>query len=131
VSTAVVESDGEVRQLDGKAGTPIVVTAEDVQDPAKLARMLQTAMRELAELRRRYNPRVTYLRDVAVTNTGAVLYRFAHGFGGRVNWYVAQWDPASVGTEVRLDQHADTDANTLVLVSGASGRVTVKVEEAG
>jgi hypothetical protein len=131
VSAAYVDSFGDVVKLDGRADVPINVTADDVQDADKLARMLQTALREIAMLRRRWNPDVLFFRDRTVDATAATKYRLAHQFAGRVNWYVAKWDPTVAGTEVRLDEHADTDENTLVLVSAAAGVVTIKVEAAG
>lgn len=128
---AIVQSDGLVRQLDTRAGEPIVVTSEDVKDPEKLARLLQQALRENAELRRRYAPRVLYFRDQAVTATTTTPIRLTHNFNGKVNWSVVRWGGSAAGSSYGLDEHADTDANTLVLVSGVAGTATIRVEEAG
>ena len=124
--SAAVFSDDEWRQLGGTSDSLLTVTSAEVQDPEKLARMLQTALRELAELRREWRPRVRYWRDVTVDGTAATQCRFEHNLGGRVNWH-------AVGAESTVDlwQHEDTDDNVLILVSNAPATVTVRIEEAG
>lgn len=131
MGTAAVESDGTIRQLDGRAEPEAVVTEADVQDAAKLARMVQALQRDVAALKRAWAPRVMYFRDVAVTATTTTVIRLTHGFGGRVNWSVVRWDASSAGVEVRIDEDSGTDADTLCLTSGAAGTVTIRVEEAG
>lgn len=128
---ALVASDGIVRQLDTRAGEQINVTAKDVEDPKNLARLLQQALRENAELRRRWAPRELYFRDQTLTTTVATKIRLTHGFRGLVNWAVVRWDASSPGAAPALDQHADTDENTLVLVSTVAGTATIRVWEAG
>lgn len=128
MSAAIVEKDGSIRQLDAKAGEEINVTADDVKDPQLLARMLQTALRELAELKREWRPRRLYFRDLVVDASGTTKYRLTHNFGGKVNYYVAAVD-SSGWFDVRT--HADTDANALVLTSNNNTTITVLVEEAG
>lgn len=130
MSTAIV-NDGRVRQLDARADTPVVVTAADVTDAEKLSRMLQQALRDVEDMKRRWNPRVVYFQDLAVTATTTTVIRLEHGFGGRVNWEVSRWDASVAGTGVRIEEHADTDNGALCLVSGAAGTVTIRVEEAG
>jgi hypothetical protein len=129
--SAIVQSDGLVRQLDARAGEPIVVTSEDVKDVEKLARMLQDTRRELAELRRRWAPRELYFRDQAVTATNTTKIRLTHNFNGKVNWAVVRWDGSAAGSSYGIDEHADTDANTLVVVSSVAGTATIRVWEAG
>jgi hypothetical protein len=129
--SAIVQSDGLVRQLDARAGEPIVVTSEDVKDAEKLARLLQQALRENAELRRRWAPRELYFRDQAVTATTATKIRLTHNFNGKVNWAVVRWDGNAAGSSYGIDEHADTDANTLVIVSSVAGTATIRVWEAG
>lgn len=125
-------TDGStVTQLDGKAAPDLVVTAEDVKDSEKLARMLQGALKDLAELKRRWNPRVMYFRDLAVTATTTTIIRLEHGFGGRVNWEIVRWDANVAATAPRIDEDSSTDANALCLVSGVAGTVTIRVEAAG
>lgn len=131
VSAAIIERSGEVRQLDTRAGEQINVTSEDVKDPEKLARLLQQALRENAENRRRWAPRELYFRDQAVTATTATKIRLSHGFDGKVNWTVVRWDGSAAGSSYGIDEHADTDANTLVLVSSVAGTATIRVWEAG
>ena len=131
MSAAIVENDGSVRQLDTRAGEQINVTSEDVKDVEKLARLLQQALRENAELRRRWAPRELYFRDQAVTATTTTKIRLTHNFGGKVNWTVARWDGSAAGASYGIDEHADTDANTLVLVSSVAGTATIRVWEAG
>lgn len=131
MSAAWIDEDGNVKQLDSKAVPPETLTASDVGDLERLARTINAVREELAEIKRRWSPRVTYFRDQAVTATTTTVIRLEHGFGGRVNWEVAHWAPSVAGTEVRLGQHAETDADTLCLASGAAGTVTVRVEEAG
>ncbi len=125
--SAVIAKTGEVRALDGKAGPPVNVTTEDVQDPATLARMLQDARRELAELRRLWRFRPRFYKDLAVDGTGTTVYQVAHNFGGGVFWWPVKWSPSVAGTEVRISEHADTDESTLRFVSGAAGTVTICV----
>lgn len=126
MSAAIVESDGVVRQLDKRAGEPIVVTSDDVKDAEKLARLLQQALRENAEERRHWRPRQLYFRDQVVDGTGTTKYRLTHNFNGRVEYFAGR------ATDYpRLKVHDETDANTLVLVSGTACTVTILVEEAG
>lgn len=128
---AIVHNDGVIRQLDTRAGEPIVVTSDDVKDMEKLARLLQQALRENAEIRRRWAPRELFFRDQAVTATTTTKIRLTHNFNGKVNWAVVRWDGSAAGSSFGIDEHADTDANTLVLVSSVAGTATVRVWEAG
>lgn len=131
MSAAIIESSGTVRPLDARAGEQINVTADDVKDPDKLARLLQQALRENAEMRRRWAPRELYFRDQAVTATTTTKIRLTHGFGGKVNWTVVRWDGSAAGSSYGIDEHSDTDANTLVIVSSVAGTATIRVWEAG
>ncbi len=122
-------ANGKMVQLDSKADTDVVVTPDDVKGPEKLARLLQQALRENAEERRQWQPRVMFFWDLTVTAGGT--YRLEHRFGGRVNYYPARWVPDSTGTRVGLEIVADsTTDDVLVLLSAADGVVTVKVEAA-
>lgn len=131
MSAAIIESDGEVRQLDSRASAQIVITSDDVKDAERLARLLQQALRENAELRRRWMPRELYFRDQAVTATNTTKIRLVHNFGGKVNWAVVRWDGSAAGSSYGIDEHTDTDANTLVVVSSVAGTATIRVWEAG
>lgn len=125
-------ASGRMTQLDGKATADEVVTVEDVKDAEKLARRLQKAYADIAELKRRWNPRRIYFYDVAVDNTGTTQYQFAHNFSSRVNWWAVDWQSTVVaGNQCTLERHSATTDNTLVLVSGIAGTVSLCVEEAG
>ncbi len=125
MSAVVVERSGDTRGLDGRVGEPVTVVPEDVADAARLARMIQDMRRELAELRRRWQFRPRFIKDVAVDDTGTTPYTFRHGLAGPVFWWPVKWVPTVAGTEVRLSQDPATDENTLVLVSGAEGTVSI------
>ncbi len=127
--TARVASTGPVRQLDRRAEPDTVVTEGDVKDAAKLARTLNTILKAVARLARSFAPKRIDFEDVSVDSTGTTKYRFDHGFGGRVRWWVI--DIRNDTTYVDLRHHADTDANTLVLTSYADNIVTIRLEAAG
>lgn len=127
---ARVSSTGKVYQLDRPAEPEQRVTEEDVQQPSKLARMLMALLKDVADIKRRFFPRRIDFEDVEVDNTGGKKFYFHHNFGGRVRWW-----PVDVvdlgGGQAALTRHADSDNDTLVLVSNASARVTIRVESAG
>lgn len=128
--SAAYFANGKMVQLDSKADTDVVVTPEDVKDPEKLARLLQQALRENAEERRAWKPRRIWFRDISVTTLGS--YRLEHRFGGRVNYHVERWVPASTGDAPLLEVvEAQSDANVLTLFASSDGTVTIYVEEAG
>lgn len=129
MSAAVAFTDGRMRQLDAKGTPSAVLTALDAQEPEKIARAVNDLTRSVAEQARAFTPRVIFHRDVTVTGTGLVKYRFQHGFRGLVNWYVARWSSAAGGHS--LVEDASTTADTLVLVSYIAGTLTLRVEEAG
>jgi len=117
---------GESRSLDLKVEADETVREQDVADPAKLARLLTRLVKENAALRKRFVPRRTDFEDLDV-GTGTT-HRLNHGFGGRVRWWVIE----QIGSNPQLVTiYGDTDKDTLVLYSGVSTRVTVRVEEAG
>ena len=117
----------KARRLERAAGAEESVTEADAADAPKLARLLVRMLRDIATLKRRWWPRYIDFEDVVVDNTGTTKYRFEHGFGGRVRWWPVDAQTAAPS----LRRHADSDANTLVLVSSASATVTIRVEEAG
>lgn len=114
------------RSLDRKVGADEVVSVEDVADTSKLARLLTRILKLLADVRRSFVPRRTDFEDKDVDASGTVRHRFAHGFGGRVRWWVVDSDAVPA-----LVRHADTNANTLVLTSTVACRLTLRIEEAG
>lgn len=129
MSAAKVTSGGVISTLDGRAPSDIVITAQDVADPERLARMVQEQARKLAVLERRWNPKTLDFEGYAVTS-GDTL-RLEHGFGGRVRWWVIEWIPTTPGDAALFDQDASTGSNVLALDVGNSGTVTIRVEAAG
>lgn len=128
VSVAIVKQDGTARQLDRRAQTDEVVAEQDVQDAPKLTKLLIRMLRDTASLRRRWWPRRIDFEDVALDATGSKLFQLRHGFGGRVRWWIVEWNGAAAPNTRR---HADTTADTLVLLSTVAGTATIRVEEAG
>ena len=134
---AKVSADGVVTQLDGKATASQSVTEDDVQLPAKLARMLGGLLADVAALRRRFQPRHVDFEDVAVLTTGASNpVQLRHGMGGRVRWWVVGWQCATNAAPI-IRESTDSavapvsTADTLVLLSYVAGAVTIRVEAAG
>lgn len=126
MSAALIPSKGAARVLDGRAEPDEVVTPEDASDPSKLARLLIRILRELATMRRRWWPRRIAYVDI---DSSVSPIRLAHGFGGRVHWWLGDVDDA-FSTLIGRNRAA-SDGNTLVLTSSGSGIVTIYVEEAG
>lgn len=126
--SAIVAS-GQTRQLDRQAEPDEQVTPEYVADQERMARLLMRILRDLALMKRRFWPRRADHEDRVVDGTGTTKYRFPHGYNGRIRWFPVDWSGATAGP--RLVRHADTDNNTLVLVSYTAGTVTLRVEEAG
>ncbi len=127
--SAVVKADGAVRQLGGSAEPGEIVKPEDVQDADKLSRLLMRILGEQAKIKRQWKPRFIDFEARTVDSTGTTLYRFTHNFNAPVRWWSVDWSDASAGE--RLKRHADSDLNTLVLVSYTVGVVSLRVEEAG
>jgi hypothetical protein len=129
VSAARIESDGKVRQLDGKAEPAEVFNEEDAKDSAKVARQMARLLREVAALRRQYVTRRIDFEDVTVGSGGASV-TLEHGFGGRVVWWVVDWADVG-GVSHNFAKSPATTDNTLVLYSYISGTATIRVEAAG
>lgn len=127
--SAVFTSAGKTRQLDKPAQQPDQVTEEQATDPKRLSRLLNELRQAVARQSRRWAPSFVEHEDVVVDGTGTTKYRFAHRFGKRVRWWPVDWVSASAGP--RLVRHADTDTNTLVLVSYTAGTLTLRIEESG
>jgi hypothetical protein len=127
--SARVASTGKVYQLDRQATPDEVVTAEDVKDADKLARMLARLLREVSDIKRRWWPRSRDYEDKAVVS-GTPL-RLGHGFNARVRWWVVDWVPTTPGDVPVFEKSTSTDLKTLVLDVGNSGTVSVRVEVAG
>jgi hypothetical protein len=127
--SAVIKTDGKLRQLDKTAEPPDQVTEEQVQDSKRLSRLLMSMLRDVVTLKRRWWPTFIDFEDVTVDGTGTTKYRFAHRLGKRVRWWPVDWTGATAGP--RLVRHTDSDDRTLVLVSYTAGTLTLRTEEAG
>ncbi len=145
MSSAIVPLTGPARQLDGAAAPDEVVTAEDVADTAKLARLLIRLLSEVASLKRRFFPRRI---DIEKRLTANAYYGFTHGLGTKIRWYVIGWraDSFSANWALTLMEEpadittAQTTSNTFYLLNAGSpgaganygiGVVTLRFEEAG
>ncbi len=126
MSRAKILRDRKVVQLDRPAQARQTITAEDVQDPEKLARILNELRGGLDEERRAFKPRVLDFEDIAFDATGVTKYRFDHNFNGRIRWWVVEQDD-----NPSLSEHSSSTANTLVLVSSFNTTCTIRIEEAG
>jgi hypothetical protein len=129
VSSARIDASGNVYPLDRKVEPAEVFSEEDAKDPAKLARAVQRLLKAANEAARRFDPKTLDIEDVGVVS-GTDL-RIEHGFGGRVRWWIADWQPTTPGDAPLFERSTDTDNDALVLEVGNSGTVTVHVREAG
>lgn len=130
MSAARVDSDGTVTQLDRGATPGENLSEQDVADVPKLTRLLIRLVADVAALKRRFWPARLDFEDLEVDGTGTVKYRFEHGFGGRARWWVVS-TRATSGVSAMLEEHADTDQDTLVLVSYSACTIDLRVEQAG
>jgi hypothetical protein len=128
--SADIESDGKVKPLDAKAQPDTVVTAEEVQDAERLARMVQVIVAHVRAVERRWAPRRIDFKDVTCGTSGTLI-RLHHGFGGAVRWWVVDWQISGASGAPILQRYTGTDENTLVLWSDKAGIATIRVEEAG
>lgn len=130
--SALVFTDGTVRQLDRASEADARVTAEEVQDPETLARMVQDLRKDVARLRGMWTPRsVTYVDVVTTGSLGSPqTLRFPHGLGGRV-WFTLV-SLTTGGTDFRLDYASASSTNdVLVLTSYSTGTFSLRVEQMG
>lgn len=126
-----IDVTNKVFQLGPRAVADEVVTEQDVQDTAKLARLLCRVLSLIAALRRQWAPRRVDFEDIVVGAT-PTSHRLQHNFAGRVRWWVIDWIAGgAAAAPILLRDSANTDANTLVLLSSKAGTVSIRVEEAG
>lgn len=118
------------RSLDARAQPEEVVADTDVSEVPKLTRLLTRILRDVADLKRRFAPRVHTYINLDVDNTGTTVYRLAHRFGGPVAWSPVEWVTSSAAGP-SLEEHASGDKDTLAIVSHVAGRVAIRVEELG
>jgi hypothetical protein len=130
MSAARITADGHVTQLDARAGAREVLTEADVQDAAKLTRLLVRLLSDVAGLLRRANPSRIDFEDFPVSTAGAAV-QLQHNMRGRVRWWIVGWQSSGTAAPVLKEDTTATDANTLVLLSYVAGTATVRVEAAG
>ncbi len=128
MASSLINSVGKVTQLDGRAGPPEVVTEADVQEPAKLARAVQSLLLRVATLERTRVPQRIDFEDIAVSTAGAQV-SLAHGMNGRVRWWIVGWRSSGTAAPIlRESPTTITTANTLYLQSYVAGTATIRVE---
>lgn len=127
-TAAIVRPEGPPRSLVSSREPDEEVTDQQLSEAGYMVRLFMRILREVSALRRRFVPSRIDFEDRAV---GTGTYEsFAHGFGGRVRWWVV--DAAGTTPElIRIDPDTLTDKNTLVLYSGQATTCTIRVEEAG
>ncbi len=126
--SANISVDGKVRKLDASAEPDELVTEQQAKDPNRVARLLATLLRDVAVLKRRWWPHRIDFEGRVVDATGTTKYRLQHNVGAGCRWCVVDWQGTVAAS---LSRHADTDGNTLVLVSYTAGTATIRVEETG
>lgn len=127
--SARINSAGKVYQLDRPAEPDERVTEEDLRDAPKLARLLTRLLKDVAVMRRRFQPETLDFEDRAVISGDAL--RLTHGLNARVRWSIVDWTPTTPGDAALFEKDASTDLKTLVLLVGNSGTVSIRVELAG
>ncbi len=130
MSAGRLTADGKLTRLDARAGAPEVLTKKDVEDTDNLATVLNDLRADVAEERSNFRPSRLDFEDFPVSGGGFAL-RLNHGFGGRVRWYVVDWQSSGTSAPILKNDTTQTDMTTLVLLSYVAGTVTVRVEAAG
>lgn len=125
MTTRVLLTSGAVKQARIPALKREVVTVEEVSDPPTLARGLTNLVQLVEELARDRLPQRIDFEDIAVTS---VAVRLEHRFGCRVRWHLVDWVPTSTGTAPIFEKTNATTSDVLVLLSGAAGTATIRVE---
>lgn len=128
VSAAIVPSSGPVRQLDNGLDPEEVIRPDQVGDANIVARILGRILRDIAKLKRAWNPSRIDFEDFVVDATGTKVFRFEHKFGARVRFWPVDW--VGAGAPVLL-RDSSSDLNTLAVVSKVAGTLTLRVEVAG
>lgn len=128
MSHAVIDANGSIRQLDAAPEPEDQVTQYEVSSTEKLARRLGDAVKAIAKLMRVWRPDIIDHRDVEMAGDSVTVYRFPHGFGGRVNWWTIRY---TGGLIAALSEDPSSDENTLCLVSHEPGTFTIRIERAG
>lgn len=141
-TSAIVPFGGKIRGLDAKSEPEEIVTPERLDDKERVAGWLRSLLRDAAALKRRWAPKRIDFQDYLFDATGGgltpTLYRFEHGFNGRVRWSVVEWRGASAGPQFVEHYEANapnggvgTNNAVLVLRSFVIGTGTIRIEQAG
>lgn len=130
MSSARIASDGAVTVLDGRSEPDEIISTPDIEDPVKLARRLAVMSKDIAGLRREWRPSLLDFEDTPVSTAGAAV-QLQHSFGGRVRWWVVDWECASNAAPILRKDDSSTTSDTLVLKSYVAGTATIRVESAG
>lgn len=123
--SATVRSDGTVVPHIGRTVAVEQFSSTDVQDPEKLARMLNALRSEVTASAEQLPRSFVDFEDQSVTTDNVLT--LAHGLGGRVRFAVVEWTPNSAGTGHALGVDDATTDDALALYSGSDGTVTVRV----
>ena len=94
-SAARVDASGKMIPLGPRAQADQTITEADVTDTAKLTRLLVKLLADVALLRRRWAPRRIDFEDISGRSNSGGVVMLAHGFGGRVRWWVVGWSSGS------------------------------------
>lgn len=132
--SALVFTDGRVRQLDKPQTGKDRFTPEQAADGAALARKVQDLEDRLARIERQWNTTRRDVTFVDVVTTGSLgspqTLRFPHGLGGRV--WPTLLSMTAGGNDFRLEYSAALSTNdTLVMTSYSTGTFSLRVEEMG
>lgn len=130
MSAVIPPTGNKIRQLDKAHQPDEQVTANQVQDPSTLARILMRIMADVAKLKRAFAPAYLDFEDHVFDGTGTTPNRFTHRLNGRVRWWVVDWTDLT-GLGPRLIKHKSSDLNTLALVSLNAGTGTVRISISG
>jgi hypothetical protein len=128
VSAAAVSSTGKVRQLDRRGDPSEQVTEQQAKDPSRVARILMAILADVGLLKRRFWPDRMDFEGQVLDATGTKIFRFEHGFGVDVRFWVIDWNGAAA-PNIRKD--ATTTSTVLVLTSTSAGTATIRVEAVG
>jgi hypothetical protein len=126
---ATVPASGVVRQLDRPASPDEVMSEVDAQNAVKLARVLLRILKDVATLKRRWWPDRIDFEDFPVSTAGATV-TLNHGLGGRVRWWLVDWESSGTTAPI-LKRTSATTNDSLVLASYVAGTATIRVEAAG
>ncbi|HYE92050.1 MAG TPA: hypothetical protein VEA38_13555 [Terriglobales bacterium] len=122
--SVVVDRDG--RGLRTKGILPRIerLSAEDVQDPARLSRTLNAIAESLDKASALLPPEYIEFEDFAVA--AGTNYQLRHGFGGRVRAWVA------AGSTVTLTEVSSlTDANHYGFAASGTATLTIRITPRG